>query len=53
MMSHSNSLVEVKDGEQGTLTGYRCGVCHRFFGSQEVQEAQQCVNSHRDLLVEG
>lgn len=53
MDQNAQSLIEVRDPNRGTVVGYRCGVCQRFYGSQEVQEAQECVESHRNLLVEG
>jgi len=52
-MDRVSNLVEVKDPDRGTLVGYRCGVCQRFFGSQELAEAERCVSEHQNLLVEG
>lgn len=45
-------LVEIKD-EHDKVVGYRCPVCTRYFGLQEQAQAQGCLGSHRELLVEG
>jgi len=45
-------LVEIRD-EKDQLVGYRCPVCSRYFGLQEQVQAQGCLASHRELLVEG